>query len=115
MRLLLRAAFAAGLTLACSACSPVVSEVSSAASPPKPGNCALQYLKAEPPDGAFRFIGQIVVQDEHADDAFSQKRRALLQPRACRLGGDAVAVLPSPTPSPDPVPITNYGVFRRSL
>jgi len=113
MRLLLRSA-SVGLALACSACGPVVSEVSSAASPPKPGNCALQYLKAEPPDGAFRFIGQIVVQDEHPDDAFSKKRRALLQPRACRLGGDAVAVLPSPTPSPDPVPITNYGVFRRS-
>ena len=115
MGVLLRAAFAAGFTLACSACGPVVSEVSSAAAPSKPGNCALQYLKADPPEGAFRFIGQIVVQDEHPDDAFSKKRRALLQPRACRLGGDAVAVLPSPTPSPDPVPITNYGVFGRSL
>jgi hypothetical protein len=114
MRLLLRAA-SVGFALLCSACGPVVSQVSSAPSPPKPGNCALQYLKAAPADGAFRFIGQVIVQDEHPDDAFSKERRALLQPRACRLGGDAVAVLPAPAPSPNPVPITNYGVFRRSL
>jgi hypothetical protein len=114
MRLLLRAA-SVGLALACSACGPVVSQVSSAPSPPKPGNCTLQYLKAAPVEGDFRFIGQVVVQDEHPDDAFSKERRALLQPRACRLGGDTVAVLPMPSPSPHPVPVTNYGIFRRSL
>jgi hypothetical protein len=115
MRLRRAAAVAVlGVSLATPACGPVVSEVRSTAAPPKAASCTLEYLKVQPSGQSWELIGQLVVQDENASAAFSTERRALLQPRACRMGGDALAVLATPEPSPEPVPVTNYGVFRQS-
>ncbi len=102
------------LLSAFTACGPVVTTVQSSSAPPKPGNCALQYIDVDPtaPGSPWEIVGQVIVQGGHHDPA-SKQARARVAPQACRLGGEAVTSLKDPQPSPDAEPVLNYAVLKR--
>jgi hypothetical protein len=99
---------------ALTACGPVVTIVQSSSTPPKPGNCALQFIDVDPtaPGSTWEIVGQVIIQGGH-HDAASKEARARVAPQACRLGGAAVTPLKDPQPSPDAEPVLNYAVLKR--
>jgi hypothetical protein len=83
--------------LALTGCGPSVSEVRMANYPPREPNCALEFVKIDMGQlsgntGPWELIGQIVLQEEGTQDPFAERNRAIVRPRACNMGGEAVGV-----------------------
>lgn len=79
-------------------CGPQVSEVRMASYPPKDPDCKLEFVKADMQElssnqGPWELVGQIVLQQEGKQDPFAEEYRAIVRPRACGMGGDAVAIV----------------------
>jgi hypothetical protein len=75
-----------------------VSEVRTASYPPREENCALEFVKVDmadvsSKDGTWERIGQIVLQGLGEQDPFAEEARAIVRPRACAMGGDAVGIV----------------------
>ncbi len=102
-------------------CGPNVSEVRTANYPPNPENCSLEFIQADTQvmsgTGPWEVIGQIVLQEEGVRDPFAEKYRAIVRPRACGMGGEAVAIVMNAT-SETPISsgtTVSYGVLRKRV
>jgi hypothetical protein len=102
-------------------CGPRVSEVRTASYPPREENCRLEFVKVDMADvssqgGTWEMIGQIVLQGLGEQDPFAEEARAIVRPRACAMGGEAVGILLHAT-SHGVLSSTgtaiNYGVLRK--
>jgi hypothetical protein len=79
-------------------CGPKVTEVRTASYPPREENCSLEFVKVDmadvsSKDGTWEMIGQIVLQGLGEQDPFAEEARAIVRPRACAMGGDAVGLV----------------------
>src|SRR5262245_12676683 len=79
-------------------CGPKVTEMRTASYPPREEDCSLEFVKVEmadvsSKDGTWEMIGQIVLQGLGEQDPFSEEARAIVRPRACAMGGDAVGIV----------------------
>jgi hypothetical protein len=71
------------------------------AAPPRPENCDLQFLELTleqtlPMSPAYEYevLGHIVLGETGVQDPLQEKYRAIVRPRACSMGGEAVKRLP---------------------
>ena len=92
---------ALGLVLV-SACGPRITEIRSVPTPSRPEGCQLEFVKLDMMDllsqnGAWQLIGNVILGDSGAQDPFSDRNRAIVRPRACNMGGEAVAIIMSAT------------------
>lgn len=86
-----------------SACGPAITVSTSKFYPPNPENCPLEFVQADmsqiAPGGEWELVGQIVLQQVGAQNPFSEEYKAIVAPRACNMGGEAVSVLHAATTS----------------
>ncbi|WP_394844200.1 hypothetical protein LZC95_45000 [Pendulispora brunnea] len=82
------------------ACGPTVSEVHMIAAPPKEANCELDFLQLKmedvspaAPGAKYEILGHVVLQEEGVRDPLEPKYREKVRPRACRMGGEGVAIM----------------------
>jgi hypothetical protein len=101
-------------------CGPNVSEVRTVTAPPRESNCSLQFIKINMNElsagtGEWEILGQIVLQEEGVRDPFAERYRAIVRPRACAMGGEAVAIVMSATSQglTTSGTATSYGVLRK--
>jgi hypothetical protein len=45
------------------------------------------------PGGPWEILGYINISEKHVENPFSEKYRALVRPRACNMGGEAIAIM----------------------
>lgn len=102
------------------ACGPKVSELRTASYPPREENCALEFVKVDmadvsSKDGTWEMIGQIVLQGLGEQDPFAEEARAIVRPRACAMGGDAVGIVLHATSQGviSSGTAINYGVLKK--
>jgi hypothetical protein len=88
--------------------------------PAREPNCSLDFIKADmnalsSGAGEWEMLGQIVLQEEGVQDPFAERYRAIVRPRACAMGGEAVAILMNTTAQGLTMDgsATNYGVLRK--
>ncbi len=91
------------------ACGPAVGEVRVHTRPEKPATCELQMVEVSAadmgPDGKFgptgemEMIGSVMIGAKEGTDAMADEIKALVRPRACAMGGDAISLLASGTGS----------------
>jgi hypothetical protein len=90
-----------GIGLACVvlavACGPGVGEMRMQSYPSRGANCELEFVKLDmqdlsSPTGKWEMIGYVTLGDNGKLDPFSDENRALVRPRACDMGGEAVTI-----------------------
>lgn len=88
--------------------------------PARDANCSLEFIKANMTElssgtGQWELLGQIVLQEEGVQDPFAERYRAIVRPRACAMGGEAVAIVMSATSEglTTSGSATSYGVLRK--
>jgi len=85
------------VALLLAACGPSVSEVRTAYYPPHEKACALEFVQADMgqlgPGAPWELVGHVIIGEAGTGDPFSEKYRNIVRPRACAMGGDAVAIL----------------------
>lgn len=103
-------------------CGPNVTEVRSVAAPARDPNCKLEFIRADlqqlsSAEGEWELLGQVVLQEEGVQDPLAERYRAMVRPRACAMGGEAVAVVMSATSQglTTSGSATNYGVLRKRV
>jgi len=101
-------------------CGPNISEVRTVSAPAREPNCSLEFIKANMNElssgtGEWEMLGQIVLQEEGVQDPFAERYRAIVRPRACAMGGEAVALVLSATSQglTTSGSSTSYGVLRK--
>jgi len=101
-------------------CGPSVSEVRMANYPPRPENCELEFVKVDMGQlsngqGPWELIGQIVLGEEGKQDPFDERYRAIVRPRACNMGGEAVGIVMNATSEGafSSGTAISYGVLRK--
>jgi hypothetical protein len=89
---------AGGLLLA--SCGPQISETRTVSYPAREASCSLEFVQIDNmtaytlyTDGKWQVIGQIILSEGGIADPFSERYRAIVRPRACAMGGEAVAIL----------------------
>jgi hypothetical protein len=95
------------LLLALTACGPAIQETRMAYYAPRPDNCALDIINGAmtdmsimaTPTSKYVIVGSIGLGEGGTQDPFSDKYMAIVRPRACHMGGDAVALMMSATTS----------------
>ncbi len=69
------------------------------AAPPREAGCALEFVQASimdlSPMGKYDVLGYVTVQQLAVADPFAEENRRIVRPRACELGGKAVAIMMS--------------------
>lgn len=88
--------------------------------PPREGACQLEFVKLDMMDlssenGTWQVIGNVFLGDSGILDPFSEKMKAIVRPRACRMGGEGVTLMTSATNEglvSDATRI-NYGILKR--
>jgi hypothetical protein len=77
-------------------CGPTVSEARTSSYPPREKNCALEFVKIDNEtmsgQGPWEVIGQVAIGDTGTQDPYDEKLKAIVRPRACGMGGEAVAI-----------------------
>lgn len=65
--------------------------------------------------GEWEMLGQVVLQEEGVQNPFDERYRAIVRPRACGMGGEAVTILLSATSQGIATSgsATNYGILRK--
>lgn len=108
------------LVWAATGCGPKVSEVRMVPAPGRDENCALEFVKVDlgalsSPTSEWEMLGQIVLQEHGIQDPFAEKYRAIVRPRACAMGGEAVGIVLSATSETltSSGSTTSYGVLRK--
>jgi hypothetical protein len=101
-------------------CGPNVTEMRTVSVPAREASCSLEFIKADMNEissgtGKWELIGQIVLQEEGVQNPFDERYRAIVRPRACQMGGEAVALLMSATSQglTTSGSAINYGVLRK--
>jgi hypothetical protein len=65
--------------------------------PPRDKNCALEFVKLDNQtmsgQGPWEVIGQVGIGDTGTQDPYDEKLKAIVRPRACGMGGEAVAIM----------------------
>jgi hypothetical protein len=79
-------------------CGPSVGEVRMVSYPPREQNCSLAFVRADLKQlnenkGPWELIGHVVLSQEGKQDPFAEEYKAIVRPRACAMGGVAVAVV----------------------
>lgn len=86
---------------AVSACGTMVSETRMAQYPSRGDDCALEFVQTTvadlAPGSTWEVVGYVVVSETGVADPFAEKYRALVRPRACAMGGEAVTIMQSST------------------
>jgi hypothetical protein len=101
-------------------CGPSVSEVRMVNYPPREQDCSLEFVRVdmkELSDGAgpWELIGHVILSQEGTRDPFAEEYRAVVRPRACAMGGEAVAIVTTGTAEGVMTTGTtiSYGVLRK--
>jgi hypothetical protein len=88
--------------------------------PPRPENCELEFVKVDMGQlsgnqGPWELIGQIVLGEEGKQDPFDERYRAIVRPRACSMGGEAVGIVMNATTEAafSSGTAVSYGVLRK--
>ncbi len=85
------------------ACGPSVSEARLVVAPSRPHDCKLVFLELEMkdvvPGGPWEILGHVALGESGEQDPLSPEYREEVRPRACRMGGEAVAILMTATSS----------------
>lgn len=102
------------LVLVCAAgCTPTVMETRLAHHPAKPAGCPIAVLPDSSGASDYETIGNVsLVIESGSREPLGKSNLAEVQPRACKMGGDAIAVLQSATN--DGGAVITYQVFRRA-
>jgi len=84
------------------ACGPRISEVRLVPTPARAPECQLEFIKLDMMDlssstGTWQVIGYVSLADIGKQDPFAEPNRALVRPRACAMGGEAVSIMNSAT------------------
>jgi hypothetical protein len=73
---------------------------------PRPPNCELEFLQLTigqispaAPEYEYEVVGHIALGENGVQDPLQEKYRQLVRPRACAMGGEAVAILQQATGS----------------
>lgn len=89
---------------ALTACGPNISEMRMVSAPPKPSTCELQFLaltinQVSPaaPEYEYEVLGHVMLFETGVQDPMQESYRAAVRPRACAMGGEAVAILQQST------------------
>lgn len=103
-RLSMAPLFSAALLFA--ACGPSVTEMRLVTAPPKAADCSLEFLQLTinqvspaAPEYTYEILGHVVLQETGVQDPMQEKYREIIRPRACAMGGEAVAILQQATSS----------------
>lgn len=93
---LLLAAFVLSATLA--ACGPKdgITETRMIQAPSREPSCALKFVQVNATSMAFNqtwdLLGYVAFSDSGTQDPMAEENRKLVRPRACKMGGTAIAV-----------------------
>lgn len=90
------------LLLLTASCAPNISETRMVFAPARESNCALELIHVDMMSVSFQqqwdLLGHVTLGDTGPrPDPASEENRALVRPRACSMGGTAVAVVASTT------------------
>ena len=101
LRSVLLAAVGLGLAAPLSGCSAPVTESRWVFAPEKPKTCDLALLQPTQAElsstARFEILGQITIANGDPNNPFDKKYRDEIPPRACAMGGEAVAIaIPGP-------------------
>jgi hypothetical protein len=108
--------------LGCGLGGPSVNETRMAMYPPNPEHCHLDVVNgvtspnvAMMPNSPYELIGMVGLGETGIVDPFSPEYVAIVQPRACAMGGDAVGLMASSVSSAGPMSSTGtaYAVLRK--
>jgi hypothetical protein len=86
-------------------CGPNISETRMAYFPPKAEGCNLEVINKALasgenfalPDSPYEIVGMIGLGENGTQDPFSDRYMAIVRPRACKMGGDAISLMASQT------------------
>jgi hypothetical protein len=87
-----------GLTLCLSGCAEMVSMNRMKMAPAREASCRLELVEADmmelsPMGTKWDLLGIVSIGANHGVEPMSDKARALIRPKACELGGTAVALM----------------------
>ncbi len=89
------------LALLLAACGASVSEMRMAHHPPREPGCVLDFVEVDATQTSFNetweIAGHITISETGIADPFSERYREIVRPRACAMGGEAVAIMLSST------------------
>jgi hypothetical protein len=92
-----RRALAIVMTITAIGCGPDIKETRLGFYPPRESHCSLEFVQADAramgPGGPWEVLGYISVSEKHVENPFSEKYRAIVRPRACNMGGEAVTLM----------------------
>lgn len=108
------------VVVASTACGTMVSETRMAQYPSRGEDCSLEFVQTTvadlAPGSTWEVVGYVVVSETGVADPFAEKYRALVRPRACAMGGEAVTIMQSGTGSGmagTQASSVNYAVIKR--
>lgn len=82
------------MSVGATGCNAGITETVVAYVPPREGRCSLETMFMESVNQAeWDVVGWITIDDPEGQYPLSPRYRKIVQPRACRMGGDAVAVI----------------------
>ena len=86
----------AALALLLSACGPSVSVMTMRPSAARESGCSLDFVEVDMTrvevDKEWTLLGYVTLSETGVQDPFSERYRAIVRPKACQLGGTAVAL-----------------------
>ncbi len=88
--------------------------------PPRPTDCAIDLVTLGPKDlapaGPYELLGYITIAKDGVQDPLRPETREKARPRACALGGEAMAVWDLKTSASSPTAHTeiDYAVVRKA-
>ena len=110
--------FVAGGVLLAS-CGPTISEMRQGNYPAREASCNLEFVTMNSTsfytDGKWEVIGQLVLEELGSADPLAERYRAIVRPRACAMGGEAVAIFMAGTSETlGSKSTTSYAVLRHA-
>ena len=111
------------LALGALACGPSVGEAHLVSAAPKPASCDLDFLEVSiqevSPGAKYEILGHVVLSQEGIRDPLAPAYRAKVRPRACAMGGEAVAILMTGTAAPTVLSTggttVDYAILRKRV
>jgi hypothetical protein len=102
-------------------CGPSVGEARLVSAPARAASCELEFLQLEiqdmAPGGKYEILGHVVLSEEGIRDPLAPAYRDKVRPRACAMGGEAVAILMTGTAAPHALSAggttIDYAIVRR--
>lgn len=77
-------------------CGPSLSVTRMKVAPAKPANCELKFVEVDMATITVKkewtILGYVTLGESGVQDPFSERYRALVRPKACEMGGEAVAL-----------------------